>query len=226
MKLKTFYFLVLVTLVPLKLFAQNTLSIQAAEVGTTTDFDLNVSLQNQDNIAAVQFDVNYNATAFALLSGHELTATAPNHSLSVSTPSPGIVRVVIYSASNAILNSGSGLLVRLKMKSKTIAGTFNFGFNTIVASSATSAAIPISGINQNVVIKGPTLSLLTTGVNFGRVPIGGAKTQQISIQNTGNLPLVLNGNTSIAPFTIVGSYPISLSPNETKNITVGLNTAA
>lgn len=226
MKLKIFFFLVLVTLIPLKLFAQNTLSIQAVEVATNTDFDLTVSLQNQDNLAAVQFDINYNATAFALLSGHELTATAPNHYLSVSTPSPGIVRVVIYSASNAVLNAGSGLLVRLKMKSKTVAGTFNFAFNNVVASSTTSAAIPISGINQNIVVKGPQLTLMTTNVDFGRVPIGNMATRQISIKNTGNLPLVLNGNTAISPFTVIDSYPISFSPNETKNVTVSLNTTS
>jgi hypothetical protein len=39
-----------------KLFAQNTLSFRLLS-GTNTDFRLNVSLQNQDNIAALQFDV-------------------------------------------------------------------------------------------------------------------------------------------------------------------------
>ncbi|UFH35597.1 Ig-like domain-containing protein [Flavobacterium acetivorans] len=226
MKLKIYLLLAFFTVAPLKFYAQNTLSVQAVEVGTNTDFDLNVSLQNQDNIAALQFDINYNATAFALLSGHELTSAAPNHSLSVSTPSPGVVRVIIFSTSNAVLNPGSGLLLRLKMKSKTLPGTFNCGFNNVVGSSATSTAILISGINQNVMVKGSILSLLTTSLNFGRVPIGSTPTQQISIQNTGNLPLVLNGNTTIAPFTIVDSYPITISPNETKNITVGLNTTA
>lgn len=226
MKIKIFFFLVLVTLVPLKLFAQNTLSIQAVEVGTNTDFDLNVSLQNQDNIAALQFDINYSATAFALLSGHELTATAPNHTFAVSTPSAGIIRVIIYSASSAVINSGSGLLVRLKMKSKTLPGTFGFSFSNAVASSASSGTLPISGTNQNIVVKDPILTLLTTNINFGRIPIGANTTRQVAVKNTGNLPLVLSGNNAIAPFTIVDSYPVSIAPNETKNITVGLNTAS
>jgi VCBS repeat-containing protein len=226
MKLKIYLFLVFLALGPLSLFAQNTLSIQAVEVTTDTNFDFIVSLQNQDDIAALQFDINYNATAFALLSGHILTATAPNHSLSVSTPSQGVLRVVIYSSSKAVLNSGSGLLLRLKMKSKTVAGTFDFAFNTIVASSASGTAISVSGSNQNAVVKGPIITFLTTAVNFGRVPIGTSPTQQLSIQNTGNLPLILNGNSPIEPFTIVDSYPVNISPNETKNITVGLNTTS
>jgi hypothetical protein len=226
MKLKIFFFLVLVTLVPLKLFAQNTLSIQAVEVATNTDFDLNISLQNQDNIAALQFDINYSATAFALLSGHELTATASNHTFAVSTPSAGIIRVIIYSASSAVINSGSGLLVQLKMKSNTLPGTFGFSFSNAVASSASSGTLPISGTNQNIVVKDPILSLLTTNINFGRIPIGANTTRQVAVKNTGNLPLVLSGNNAIAPFTIVDSYPVSIAPNETKNITVGLNTAS
>lgn len=226
MKLKIYFFLAIVTLLPIQLFAQNTLSIQAIEMSTNTDFDLTVSMQNQENIAALQFDINYNAAAFTLLSGHQLTSIASSHALSVSTPSPGVIRVVIYSAANAVLNSGSGVLVRLKMKSKTIANSFNFSFTNVVASSTSGTAIIISGTSQTVVVKGPILTLLTTNVNFGRVPIGSIATRKISIQNTGNLPLVINGNTTITPFTIVDSYPIRIGPNETKNLTVGLNTAA
>ncbi|HEU4791945.1 MAG TPA: Ig-like domain-containing protein [Flavobacterium sp.] len=226
MKLKIYFLFAFLTVASLKIYAQNTLSIQAVEVGTNTDFNLDVSLQNQGGIAALQFDINYDAAAFALLSGHELTSDAPNHSFSVSTPSPGTVRVIVFSASNAVLKTGYGLLLRLKMKSKMTPGTFNCSFYNVVASSATSTTIPISGTNQNVMIKGPMLSLLSTGVDFGRTPIGTTATQQISIENTGNLPLIINGSTVNAPFTIVDSYPVSISPNETKNITIGLNTAA
>ena len=226
MKINIYLFLVFLTFAPLEFFGQNTFSIQTVETGTNASFDLNISLQNQDNIAALQFDINYNATAFSLLSGHELTITAPNHILAVSTPSVGIVRVIIYSASNSVINSGSGLLVRLKMKSNSLPGTFGFSFANVVASSTSSATVSISGINQNVVVKGPILTLLTTDMSFGRVPIGSTTTRQISIKNSGNLPLVLGGNNTIAPFTIVDSYPISINPNETKNIIVGINTVA
>ncbi|CAM2859305.1 Por secretion system C-terminal sorting domain-containing protein [Flavobacterium succinicans] len=225
MKCKLFFLLVFVNLVPSTLFAQNTLSFQAVEVGTGSDFEISISLQNQDNIAALQFDLNYNATAIELLSGHVLTSMAPNHSLSVSKPSPGIIRVIIYSASNAVLNQSLGQLVHLKMKSKTVAGTFNCSFSNVIGSSPLGAGIPITGSNQNVVVKGPMLSLLSNSIDFGKTPIGSTPTRQISIQNTGNLPLVLSGNSSIAPFAVLDTYPVSISPNETKKLTVGLNTA-
>ncbi len=226
MKINIYLFLAFLTFAPLEFFGQNTLSIQAVETGTNADFDLNVSLQNQDNIAALQFDINYNASAFTLLSGHELTVTAPRHTYAVSSPSVGIVRVIIYSASNAVINSGSGFLFRLKMKSNTLPGSFGFTFANTAASSATSAALTILGVNQNMVVKGPILSLLTTNMDFGRIPIGSTTTRQISIKNLGNLPLILSGNNAIAPFTVVDSYPVSINPNETKNLIIGLNTAA
>ena len=226
MKINIYLFLAFLTFAPLEFFGQNTLFIQAVETGTNADFDLNVSLQNQDNIAALQFDINYNASAFTLLSGHELTVTAPRHTYAVSSPSVGIVRVIIYSASNAVINSGSGFLFRLKMKSNTLPGNFGFNFTNTVASCATSAALTILGVNQNIVVKGPMLTLLTTNINFGRVPMGSTTTRQISVKNTGNLPLVLSGNNAIVPFTVVDAYPVSINPNETKNLTIGLNTAA
>ncbi len=226
MKFKLYFFFVFLTVASLKISAQNTLSIQATEMLTSTDFDLNISMQNQESIAALQFDINYNATAFTLLNGHELSSTAPNHSLSVSTPSSGVARIVVFSPSKAVLNSGSGLLLRLKMRSKILPGNFDFSFSNIVSSSASGAAIALTGINQNIAVKGAILKLLTTSIDFGRTPIGTNPSQQIQVQNTGNLPLVLNGNSTIAPFSIVDSYPITINPNEVKNIPIGLNTSA
>ncbi len=225
MKLNVYLFLVFLTLVPFDFFGQNTLSIQAVEVGTNSDLVLNVSLQNTSNIAALQFDINFTAAAFTLLNGHELSTRASSQTLAVSNPTPGKIRVIMYSISNAVINSGSGLLVRLKLKSNTLPATFGFSFNNLVASSSTTA-VTISGLNQNIVVKGPILTLLTKKINFGRIPIGSAATKQISIKNTGNLPLVLSGNNAIAPFIIVDSYPININPNVTKIITVGLNTNA
>ncbi|MGG7035471.1 MAG: Ig-like domain-containing protein [Flavobacterium sp.] len=226
MKFKLYFFFVFLTVASLKISAQNTLSIQATEMLTSTDLDLNISMQNQESIAALQFDINYNATAFTLLNGHELSSTAPNHSLSVSTPSSGVARIVVFSPSKAVLNSGSGLLLRLKMRSKILPGNFDFSFSNIVSSSASGAAIALTGINQNIAVKGAILKLLTTSIDFGRTPIGTNPSQQIQVQNTGNLPLVLNGNSTIAPFSIVDSYPITINPNEVKNIPIGLNTSA
>jgi hypothetical protein len=75
MKLKIYLFLVFSFNSKLRYFAQNTLSIQAVEVGTNMNFDLNVSLQNQDNIAFFVL-TSIIATAFSLLNGHELTTSA------------------------------------------------------------------------------------------------------------------------------------------------------
>jgi hypothetical protein len=56
--------------VPLKnYFAQNTLSIQAIEVGTNTDFDLKCLLQTRIRLPLGNFDINYSACCLALLSG-------------------------------------------------------------------------------------------------------------------------------------------------------------
>ncbi|MDR6844561.1 putative Ig domain-containing protein [Flavobacterium granuli] len=225
MKLKIYSLFVFFAAVALNVSAQNALSIQATEVQTNADFDLNISMQNQENIAALQFDINYDSTAFALLNGHVLTAAAPNHTLSVSTPSPGVARIIVFSPSKAVFASGSGLLLRLKMRSKTLPGNLNFSFSNIIPSSDTGMTIAMGGTNLDIVVKGAILKLLSTGIDFGRVPIGNNVSQQLQVQNTGNIPLMLIGNNSVSPFSVLDAYPITVNPNEVKNITVGLNTA-
>jgi hypothetical protein len=67
----------------------------------STEFELAVSLDNTNEIAAVQFDMSYDGTEFELLSEHSLTNRASNHSFGINSLSENKLRIIIYSSRNS-----------------------------------------------------------------------------------------------------------------------------
>jgi hypothetical protein len=205
--------------------AQNTIVFDNKEVSTATSFDFDISLNNTDEVAAIQFDIIFNATVFELTSGHVLSSRASNsHDLAVSNPSDGVIRVVIYSVTNTAIIGDSGTLLTLKLKSKTLPGTFNIGHAGLVVSSPTQSSVSTTINNGSLKVLGAILNISTTSISFGRVPIGNTPQRTITVSNSGNTNLELSGSNDISPFSISESFPITILPNDSKNLTTTVTT--
>jgi hypothetical protein len=98
----------------------------------STEFELAVSLDNTNEIAAVQFDMSYDGTEFELLSEHSLTNRASNHSFGINSLSENKLRIIIYSSRNSNIIGNSGVLFGLKLKSKNNPGDFQFTLSNVV----------------------------------------------------------------------------------------------
>jgi len=223
MKFKIFLFAGLFLLFSAKIVSQNTIFIGTEEVNTETSFDLSISLDNTDAITAIQFDINFNNDAIELLTGHELTSRGSSHTLGVSAPSPGVIRVIVYSSTNASISGNTGDLLILKLRSKTLPGDFTLNYSDVVASSPAGTSISTVIQPGSIKVLGPQMNILTTEVDFGRVPIGANPTRSITIQNLGNLPLVLSGSSIIVPFSIQESFPVTINANSSRNLTLLVN---
>jgi hypothetical protein len=205
--------------------AQNTIVFDNKEVNTATSFNFDISLNNTDEVAAIQFDIIFNAEVSELTSGHVLSSRASNsHDLAISNPSDGIIRVVIYSATNTAISGDSGTLLTLKLKSKTLPGSFNISHAGLVVSSPTQSSVSTTINNGSLKVLGAILNMSTTSISFGRVPIGNAARRTITISNSGNTNLELSGTNDISPFSILESFPITISPNSSKNLTTTVQT--
>jgi hypothetical protein len=205
--------------------AQNTIVFDNKEVNTATSFNFDISLNNTDEVAAIQFDIIFNAEVSELTSGHVLSSRASNsHDLAISNPSDGIIRVVIYSATNTAISGDSGILLTLKLKSKTLPGSFNISHAGLVVSSPTQSSVSTTINNGSLKVLGAILNMSTTSISFGRVPIGNAARRTITISNSGNTNLELSGTNDISPFSILESFPITISPNSSKNLTTTVQT--
>ncbi|MCF6212610.1 MAG: choice-of-anchor D domain-containing protein [Flavobacteriaceae bacterium] len=206
--------------------SQNTIILGTKEVNTETAFDLPISLNNTDVISAIQFDINFDENALSLATGHLLTARASGHTLGVSTLSAGVIRVILYSASNDIISGTTGDLTTLKLISKTLPGDFSLNVSNIVVSSPQGGTLASTSQNGSLKVLGPKMNIVTTSVDFGRVPIGNSLSRSITVQNLGNMPLELTSINSITPFSIQQSFPVTIAANSSATLTALIDTAS
>ncbi len=114
---------ILILLISNTFWAQNTFDISSETIDVDTNFSLAVGLDNSSAVTAFQFDIDYNGDAIELSTGHSLTSRADNHSLTASSVDDNTIRVIVYSASNALIDIGTGTVLNLNFTSKKLPGT-------------------------------------------------------------------------------------------------------
>ena len=224
--MKLFLVTLLFVVFSTKVISQNTLRIESKEVNADKSFELGVSLDNADEVSAIQFDISYDINEFEILTDHSLTSRKVDHSVLFGNPSEGVLRVVIFSLTNSILNENSGTLVNLEFKSKTNPGTFNFELSNVRVSSSTGEEISATTNDGQITVLGPIIEVLSDDINFGNVLLGSYVTSSLVIRNTGNEPLELTSATDVSPFTIQETFPVTIAANETAYLTVLLDTSS
>ena len=205
-------------------FSQNTLTFDEKSVDQSTVFDLPIKIKNDNAFTAIQFDLNFNKDAFSLDSEHALGSIAENHSLSVSNPSDGVIRVVIYSGENKEIASSDATLVTIKLKSKTLPGIHAIEINSIVASDTSKNTVSFNGDTKNITVNGSILAFQNSTIDYGRVPMKSSSSQSLTISNNGTTDLVLNSNNDVSPFSLSASYPVTISAGNSVSLTINLDT--
>jgi len=220
------YFKFLFLFIAFHIYGQNIIGFNDAEVNELSAFDLEFNLTNTEGVKALQFDIPLNNSAIDLLSGHQLSERASGFSISVSLVNQSSLRVVLFSVNGSVINSGSGELFKLKLKSKTLPGTYNINISNEVVSGVNGSSLAFEKSSSSIIVKGAHFNLVTTSLNFGRVPIGNQATGSITISNSGNEPLIISSTNIIAPFNILTELPLTINANSSSNLSIGLNTDA
>ena len=206
-------------------WAQNTFDISSETIDVDTNFSLAVGLDNSSAVTAFQFDIDYNGDAIELSTGHSLTSRADNHSLTASSVDDSTIRVIVYSASNALIDVGTGTVLNLNFTSQNLPGTYNLTISDIVLSDASGAQITSDATSGSVTVVGPIYNLNTTSVEFGDVPMGNSPTQNVSISNNGNSDLVISSYSLDSPFSISNTFPVTISSGSSTSFTINIDTS-
>jgi len=216
-----FYLFLLVTNL---IYSQHTFDVNSQSVDINTNFSIEIGLDNSVEVTAFQFDLDYDGGAFDLLTGHTLTSRAENHSITASNINDNKIRVIVYSASNEVIDIGSGSILNLQCLSNNEPGSYSLSISEVILSDASGSGLSTSVINGNITIVGPEFNLQTASVNFGEIPIGSSPTQSVSISNDGNSDLVLSSHSLDAPFSTDQSFPLSISSGSSTSISINVAT--
>ena len=216
----------LILLISFSAAAQNTFSISSESEEVGNNFTLDISLTNSTDITAFQLDLSHNENAYQLSSYNALNTRAENHSLTVSTVDNNTIRVLVYSASNEVISAGSGTVLSLTFSSENEPGTYNLLMSDIVLSDQNGESISASATSGSVTLLGPRYNLTTTEVNFGEIPINSSPMQSVTIANAGNENLVITSYAIDAPFSIIQTLPVTITPGNSSSFTVEVDTSS
>lgn len=207
------------------IWGQNTISVIPTSVGFEDNFSVEVSLDNAQEIAALQFDLTYNESALELSTGHVLTYATDTHDLSTSPIDSNTLRVIVYSLSNDVLESSAGVILNIFFNSKTEPGNFYTSISNLVMSDVNGDQVTANSSGANVTVLGPKFNLLTTNVEFGNVPMNSTSNRYITVQNDGNQELIISSISFSAPVGISNSLPIAISSGASASIELSLDTS-
>ena len=219
--LKLFFFFI-----AFQSFAQNQIEFESIEVDESESFLLDLNLENDEEVKAIQFDLSFNSNALKLLSEHILTSRADGFSVSARTIDDSTLRVLLISTNGSTISAGEGKLISLNFQSKTLPGTYESIITNEVISDSNGKALAFDKIGSFIKVKGSILSVTTTSLDFGRVPLNSESTKSIALKNNGNEPLIITSTTLTSPFSLLNQLPINIEAGATENLNINLTTSA
>ena len=206
------------------LLSQNSINISSDPVSVDEDFSIGIAFSNADDISAFQFDLQFDNNAMQLRSGHSLTNRVGNHTISTNEIGNNIIRVVVISSTNEIINPGTGTVVNLNFTSNNEPGSFDVIFSNLVFSDSSGSEISINPNDNQITILGPKFKLLTTNIDFGRVSRSSSQSRTIQILNEGNQTLEILSQNLSSPLSISETFPLSISAGSIFSVTLNLDT--
>tara|TARA_B100000902_G_C27146857_1_gene831583 strand:+ start:439 stop:999 length:561 start_codon:yes stop_codon:yes gene_type:complete len=130
---------VLLLLIGVTLYSQDTLSVKDGAYGYDKDFALDLHLTTATAIKALQFDVKYDGDNFTYKSSYNLIKArlggdSSDHVITVKEVVSGKLRILIYSPSNKTIPTGNGKLLDLSFHNSNNYGNYTFELASVVAS--------------------------------------------------------------------------------------------
>ena len=149
-------------------FSPNYLYIEDKSVNRDNDYIINLGISNNDEIRAIQFDINIpDGFVFDYQNVQGLNSLN-DFTISNSDLGNGNYRFVIYNIGSAIIPSGSNLLLDLPIyvDSSIPVGDYNFEISNITLSDASNSDVSSESVEVGVItVTDEVLDILTQQLN-------------------------------------------------------------
>ena len=207
--------------------SQNNINLKTsdASIGFDKAFSLTASLENSDNVSAIQFDITYDNSSIEYKENFITFDNVNDFEIGVNKVQPGLLRVILYSTSNEVLATNTGDFISLDFKAVYQSGDFQFDVTNVVLSDSSGENLDVTTESGNISVIGPEFSLSSTSLDFGDVPMRSNQSRYINISNQGNAELILNDINIEKPFTITDSTPFTVGAGTSRNLRVDVDTS-
>lgn len=202
--------------------AQNTLRIGHYQVLPKTGFIVQLIAENIDPFVAFQVDIPI-PDGFGYVDGSAIlnASRISGHALTTSLLAGNILRLIGYSTGNVAFSGNSGTLVSFTLTSGVAPATYALELNQPMLGNSQSVNIINSHSNGSATILAPNITVSTSTLDHGRVPLGSSLEQTLQITNIGNIDLIVNElNFNDPQFTTTTPTNFTLAPNGSQNVTV------
>ena len=206
-------------------FSQNIISLSSESVSVDSALNIDINLDNNEGVAAFQFDINYNENALSLGTGHTLSSRGVNHVISVNNFDSNTIRVLVYSSNNSLITDATGTIINLKLNSNNLPGDYALEVSNIVLSDQNGTQLEASANNGNVTVLGPNFNLETSNVDFGEIPMQSSPSRSVIISNVGNENLEITSYSVDSPFDVTNTFPITIIPGASTSLTISVDTS-
>lgn len=202
--------------------AGNIMSIGQYQGLPGTDFIVQIEVDNSDSFVAFQADVTIPVGFKYIDNSAALNTTrSSGHGLSASLIAGNILRLVGYSVGNVAFLGNSGVIVSFTLTAGTVPATSTLELNQPMLGNSQSTNIITGSSNGSVTVLAPNITLSTSALDYGRVPLGSFVEQTIQITNAGNTDLNISGlNFNDPQFTTTAPANFTINPNSSQDVTV------
>ena len=175
--------------------ADNVMTLSTVQGHTSDTLSLTLSLSKTDSPGAMQAMIplhgqfRYVNGSCVLSSsrsnGHSVTASVLNDTL----------RIYSYSLSLQSYRENSGGLLSFRLVVGKEPGIYSMPICNAIISTASGTALPLQTMAGSATILAPKVSISTSSIDYGHIPILSSYTNYISVNNVGTEPLNITGIT-------------------------------
>ena len=172
-------------------YASNTVQLSSAQGHPGDTVTLTLTMDNSDAVVALQTMIPLCGQLTYVPGSCVLTARGGSHYVS-ATVLRDTLRIYSYSMSLTPYSGNSGALLTFRVVLKKDPATYTLPLCSTLLSSATGASLAANTTAGAVTILAPKIALSTSRINYGHIPIRSIYTQNVTVRNVGNEPLVLS----------------------------------
>lgn len=202
--------------------ADNIMQINSAQVQANQQVSIQVVITNSNPFVAFQLDIPL-PSAFTYIPNSAVLnpARTNGHMMNATLLTGNILRIIGFSFSNTAFLGNSGVVATFTLNVSSLPGNYTLTPTNAIIGNSSSTNILSSVVSGTLTLLAPNISLNTTNLDFGQIPLVNTVDQNISISNTGNQNLQISNITFNSPyFTVIGNTAFTILPFGSSIVTV------